>query len=145
MTIKYLLDTNILSEAKRPQPNQNVMEKLRLYKGEIATATLVIHELLFGCLRLPESKKKQDLEDYTRNVVLAQLPLFDYDLKSAEYHAQERARLSKVGKMPVFGDSQIAAITFTNNLILVTNNVSDFQYFDGLRIENWFNVSEGRV
>lgn len=28
-------------------------------------------------------------------------------------------------------------------LVLVTNNVSDFQYFDGLRIENWFNVSEG--
>lgn len=145
MTVKYLLDTNILSEAKRPKPNQNVMEKLRLCKGEIATATLVIHELLFGCLRLPDSKRRQDLEDYIRNVVLAQLPLFDYDLKAAKYHAQERARLSKVGKIPAFGDGQIAAIAFTNNLFLVTNNVSDFQDFDGLRIENWFNISEGGV
>ena len=49
MTLKYLLDTNVLSEAKRPQPNQKVMTKLRLSKREIATATLVIHELLFGC------------------------------------------------------------------------------------------------
>lgn len=83
MTLKYLLDTNVLSEAKRPQPNQKVMTKLRLSKREIATATLVIHELLFGCFRLPLSKKRQDLEDYVNNVILANLPLFDYDLKSA--------------------------------------------------------------
>ncbi|MFM9159740.1 MAG: hypothetical protein ACKOPK_17950 [Dolichospermum sp.] len=42
MTLKYLLDTNILSEAKRPHPNEKVMTKLRLSKREIAKATLVI-------------------------------------------------------------------------------------------------------
>jgi len=139
MTLKYLLDTNILSEAKRPQPNLRVMEKLRLHRQEIATATLVIHELLFGCFRLAESKKRQDLEDYINNVVLAKLPLFNYDLKAAQYHASERARLSKIGKTPAFVDSQIAAIAVTNNLILVTNNVVDFQDFNGLILENWFN------
>jgi len=36
MTVSYLLDTNILSEAKRPNPNQKVMGKLKLYKQEIA-------------------------------------------------------------------------------------------------------------
>jgi tRNA(fMet)-specific endonuclease VapC len=56
MSLKYLLDTNILSEGKRPQPNGNVMEKLKLYRKETATATLVIHEILYGCLRLPLSK-----------------------------------------------------------------------------------------
>lgn len=115
------------------------MEKLRLCKLEIATATVVIHELLYGCFRLPESKKRQDLEDYINNVILAQLPLFDYDLKSAQYHGQERARLSKLGKTPAFADGQVASIAFTNNLVLVTNNVSDFQDFDGLKIENWFD------
>jgi tRNA(fMet)-specific endonuclease VapC len=64
------------------------------------------------------------------------LPLFDYDLKSAQYHARERSRLSKVGKSPAFG--QIASIAFTNNLTLVTNNVDDFKDFKGLVIENWF-------
>lgn len=141
MTLKYLLDTNILSEAKRPRPNQNVMEKLSLYKREIATATLVIHELLFGCFRLPESKKRRDLEDYINSVLIAQLPLFDYDLKSAQYHAQERARLSKIGKTPAFVDGQIASIAVCNNLILVTNNISDFEDFDRLQIENWLSES----
>jgi tRNA(fMet)-specific endonuclease VapC len=114
------------------------MTKLRLSKREIATATLVIHELLFGCFRLPLSKKRQDLEDYVNNVILANLPLFDYDLKSAQYHARERSRLSKVGKSPAFVDGQIASIAFTNNLSLVTNNVDDFKDFKGLMIENWF-------
>jgi tRNA(fMet)-specific endonuclease VapC len=113
------------------------MEKLRLYRQETATATVVIHEMLYGCLRLPLSKKRQDIEDYINNVILAQLPLFDYNLQAAQYHAQERARLSKVGKTPAFIDGQIASIAVINDLILVTNNVADFQDFDGLQIENW--------
>jgi tRNA(fMet)-specific endonuclease VapC len=138
MTIKYLLDTNIISEAKRPQANGNVMKQLRQFKSEIGTSTIVIHELMFGCFKLPLSKKRQDLEDYVNNVILAQLTLFDYDLKSAQYHAQERARLSKTGKTPPFVDGQIASIAVTNNLILVTNNIDDFQNFNDLVIENWF-------
>lgn len=138
MSLKYLLDTNILSEAKRPQPNENVMEKLKLYRQETATATLVIHEILYGCLRLPLSKKRQDIEYYINHVILAQLPLFDYNLSAAQYHAQERARLSKLGKVPAFIDGQIASIAVKNNLILVTNNVRDFQDFENLKIENWF-------
>lgn len=138
MSLNYLLDTNILSEAKRPHPNEKVMEKLRLYREETATAILVIHEMLYGCFRLPISKKRQDIEDYINNVILAEILLFDYDLKSAQYHAQERARLSKIGKNPGFIDGQIASIAVTNNLILVTNNIADFQDFDGINIENWF-------
>ncbi|WP_414541656.1 type II toxin-antitoxin system VapC family toxin [Nostoc sp. CCY0012] len=138
MSLKYLLDTNILSEVKRPQPNEKVMEKLRLYRQEISTATVVIHEMLYGCLRLPLSRKREDIEDYINNVVLAQLPLFDYTLQAAKYHAQERAKLSKLGKSPAFIDGQIASIAVTNDFILVTNNVTDFQGFDILKIENWF-------
>lgn len=139
MSPKFLLDTNILSEAKRPRPNPNVMEKLQLNQGQIATATVVIHELFYGCFRLPQSKKRQELEDYLTNVILANLSLFDYDLKSAQYHASERARLSQIGKTPSFVDGQIASIAFTNSLILVTNNVEDFRDFNGLIIDNWFN------
>ncbi|PNW34266.1 UNVERIFIED_CONTAM: twitching motility protein PilT [Euhalothece sp. KZN 001] len=137
MTIKYLLDTNILSEAKRPQPNAKVMEKLRLHQQEIATATVVIHELLYGCFRLPESKKRQALETYINQVILEQIPILNYDLKSAQYHAKERARLSKQGKTPAFVDGQIASIAWTHSLTLVTNNISDFKEFEQISLENW--------
>jgi tRNA(fMet)-specific endonuclease VapC len=66
------------------------------------------------------------------------LPVFDYDINAAKWHAQERARLSKIGKTPAFIDGQIASIAFCNDLILVTNNVADFQDFEHLIIENWF-------
>ncbi len=52
----------------------NVMTKLELNQGQIATATLVIHELFYGCFRLPQSKKRQGLEDYIKNVILTNLP-----------------------------------------------------------------------
>lgn len=138
MTIKYLLDTNILSEAIRPKPDPGVLQKLQLHQQQLGTATLVIHELLFGCYRLSVSKKRESLQAYIENVVLPNIAIFDYDLKSAQWHATERARLVSLGKTPAFVDSQIAAIVYSNNLILVTNNVSDFNNFQGLQIENWF-------
>ncbi|MCC5604022.1 type II toxin-antitoxin system VapC family toxin [Nostoc favosum] len=137
MSLKYLLDTNILSEPARPIPNVNVLHKLDIHKSEVAVSSVVIHELLHGCLRLPESKRRESLWNYIHESVL-NLPVLDYDLKAAQWHAQERARLSKIGKTPAFVDGQIASIVYCNNLILVTNNVSDFEFFNNFKVENWF-------
>ncbi len=141
MSWKFLLDTNIISELARPIPNANVLYKLDIHKSEVAVCSVVVHELLYGCLRLPESKRRESLWNYIYESVL-NLPVFDYDLKAAQWHAQERARLSQIGKTPAFVDGQIASIAFCNNLILITNNVSDFEFFNGLSVENWF-VSKG--
>lgn len=137
MSIKYLLDTNIISEATRQTPNVNVARKLTDYQLETATGSVVMHELLSGCLRLVESQKRQFLIEYI-NQIPFKMPILSYDLQAAQWHAQERARLSKIGKTPAFADGQIASIAFCNNLILVTNNVSDFELFNNLIIENWF-------
>lgn len=117
MTVKYLLDTNVLSEAIRPKPNPNVLQKLQVHQRELGTASLVIHELLFGCYRLPVSKKRETLQAYIEKVILPNIPLFNYDLKSAQWHAAERERLVSIGKTPSFVDGQIAAIARTNQLI----------------------------
>jgi tRNA(fMet)-specific endonuclease VapC len=74
------------------------------------------------------------------------LPVFDYGIAVAKWHATERVRLSKIGKPPAFADGQIASTAFVNGLILVTNNVKDFQIFEDLVIQNWFEVDgENRV
>lgn len=141
MSLKYLLDTNILSEPLRPSPNLGVLEKLQHHRLELATATIVWHELKFGCARLPESRKRQILEHYLNNVVFKTIPLLDYNKQAATWHAEERARLVALGKTPPFADSQIAAIAKTNNLILVTGNVADYQNFSQLDVENWYDDS----
>jgi tRNA(fMet)-specific endonuclease VapC len=137
MRFKYLLDTNILSEPARPIPNANVLQKLDIHKSEIVISSVVIHELLHGCLRLPESKRREYLWNYIHESVL-NLPVLNYDLKAAQWQDQERARLSKIGKTPGFVDGQIASIAYCNNLIFVTNNVCDFEFFNDLGVENWF-------
>ncbi|CAO5010825.1 type II toxin-antitoxin system VapC family toxin [Microcystis aeruginosa] len=136
MNLRFLLDSNILSESLRPQPNTKVMEKLLEHQQEIATATVVLPELLFGCYRLPDSKKRKNIEEYLKETELI-LPLLSYDHKAAIWHAQERSRLVKLGKTPPFADGQIAAVAYVNQLILVTNNISDYREFQGLKIENW--------
>lgn len=143
MSIKYLLDTNIISEATRQSPNVNVVKKLTEHQLETATGSLVMQELLFGCLRLVESQKRRLLLEYINQIPL-KMAILNYDLKAAQWHAQERARLSKMGKTPAFIDGQIASIAYSNNLILVTNNISDFDFFNDLMVENWF-VNSGEA
>ena len=139
MKRRYLLDTNIISEPIRPQPNPNVLARIQEYRREIATASVVWHELLFGCQRLPESRKRRMLEIYLHDVVEQTIPILPYAKAAAEWHAQERARLSLAGVSPAFADGQIAAIANSHGLILVTANVVDFANFKGLSIENWFD------
>jgi tRNA(fMet)-specific endonuclease VapC len=135
---RYLLDTNVLSEPMRPNPNLSVMKKLELHRHEVATAAVVWHELRFGCRRLPPSAKRRRIEEYLSKVVLPHLPLLPYDQAAADWHAEERARLAEIGLVPPFADGQIAAIAKVHDLILVTANIADFERFSGIVIENWF-------
>jgi len=135
--IKYLLDTNVLSEAVKALPDRYVMEMLEKHQDEIVTAAPVWHELLYGCLRLPVSRKREMLEAYLEDVVFRSMDILPYDERAAEWHAEQRSKLSLHGKMPSFVDGQIAAITSVNDLILVTRNAQDFKLFENFRVLNW--------
>ncbi len=137
MSARYLLDTNVLSEPLRPAPQPKVIERLRRRQDELATASIVWHELWFGCQRLPDSAKRQAIEDYLTHVIAPSLPILPYDERAAEWHAAERARLTRAGKTPAFADGQIAAIARTNDLILVTFNRADYAGFQDLTLEDW--------
>ncbi len=86
MKLRFLLDSNILSEPSRQGPNIKVMNQLNLYRSEVGVASLVVHEMLYGCWRLPPSKRKDYLWQYIQDSVLS-LPVFAYDLRAAQYHA----------------------------------------------------------
>jgi tRNA(fMet)-specific endonuclease VapC len=135
--IRYLLDTNVLSEAIKPVPNEGVMRKLKTHQDEIATASPVWHELQFGCWRLPVSRKRSLIEKYLSDVIKSNLVILPYDAPAAGWHAEQRSKLTNDGKPPSFVDGQIAAIAFVNKLILVTRNVSDYDGFSELNVENW--------
>lgn len=137
MSLKYLLDTNIVSEPFRQTPNSSIVRRLQQHTNEIAVASVVWHELWYGCYRLPSSQKRHTLERYLNEVVALTIPVLPYTERAAQWHAIERARLSQVGKTPSFVDAQIAATAVIHNLILVTNNLADYADFDGLQTEDW--------
>ena len=137
VTLGYLLDTNVVSEALRPVPDPRVLDCLREHQAEMAIASVVWHELWYGCRRLPPSKRRTAIEAYLRDVVGRTIPILAYDAGAAAWHAEERARLAQAGKPPPFADGQIAAIASTNDLILVTFNRDDYAAFKGLRVEDW--------
>ena len=137
MSVKFLLDTNVVSEPLRPVPVPAIMRRLRRHEGETAIASIVWHELQFGCGRLPKSRRRTAIERYLEEVVLASFPILDYDRSAAEWHARERSRLAAVGKTPPFIDGQIAAIASVHELMLVTANKADYREFKGLRVQSW--------
>jgi len=139
-SVRYLLDTNIISEALVPHPDPRVVERLASVQHESATAAPVWHELLYACLRLEASPRRDRLRRYLRDVVAANLAIVAYDEPVAARHAAERARLAKEGKTPSFVDGEIAATAQVHGLVLVTRNVRDFELFEDLAIENWFDA-----
>jgi tRNA(fMet)-specific endonuclease VapC len=134
---EYLLDTNVISEPLRPAPNQDVLEKLRMFQDKLAISAITWHELWYGCQRLPASARRTGIERYLTEVVAPSMVILPYDEGAARWHASERARLAARGQMPPFADGQIAAIVVVNELALVTFNLQDYRGFTGLRLEDW--------
>ncbi|MDJ1171776.1 type II toxin-antitoxin system VapC family toxin [Roseofilum sp. BLCC_M154] len=138
MTIKFLLDTNIISESIKLRPSEVFLTRFRQNIEDSAIASVTWHELLYGLYRLPESRRKRTLSDYLTQVIQDKMIILPYCHDAAQWFAQERARLTALGQMPSYPDGQIAAIARVNDLTLVTRNVSDYANFAGLTIENWF-------
>lgn len=137
MTLRYLLDTNVVSEPLRPRPSKRVLERMRRHEGEIAIAAIVWHELRSGCDRLPPGPRRDAIERFLTDVIALSFPILAYDRDAAHWHAAERARLVAAGRTPSFVDGQIAAVAQVNDLALVTANRPHFTLFRGLRILSW--------
>lgn len=137
MTIRYLLDTSIVSSPISKEPNPAIVKRLKFDGHECAIAAPVWHELTYGCHRLPRGKRREALEAYLQHVILASFPVLAYDEAAAHWHGRERARLDALGRPAPYADGQIAGIAFANDLVLVTVNVKDFVGFPDVMVENW--------
>ncbi len=137
----YLLDTNIISEPTKLTPNEKVLQKLadNLEYSCISAVTWV--EMLSGIKALPDGKRKSGLLDYSIEYVQKQYEILSFDASAASIYSDLYERLKSKGSPAQRFDLLIASIAISNNLILVTRNVSDFTAIaenSNLMIENWF-------
>ena len=137
----YLLDTNIVSEIIKPEPDLNVIKKIAEHNSDCAICSPVWQELLFGLYRMPESINKKYLGKFIKEDVHENFKIKNFTEKAADIQAQLRIKLEQLGKPTQKEDSMIAAIALANHMVLVTRNSKHFaaiQQVSALTVENWF-------
>jgi tRNA(fMet)-specific endonuclease VapC len=137
VTLRFLLDSDVVSAPISRKPAPGVMAQLELHGHESAIAAPVWHELTFGCQRLPQGKRRDAIEAYLEDVVKATFPILAYDEAAAAWHGRERARLERLGSPAPFVDGQIASIAHVTSLALVTFNAQDYARFKDVILVNW--------
>lgn len=137
----YLLDTNIISEPSKPEPNHLVTDKIFENIEYSATCSVVWAEALAGVKSMPDGKRKERRWNYWVNHVQRLYEILPFTDFAASIYADLMARLKEKGTVLPKLDLMIAATAISNNLILVTRNIADFkpiQEVSNLMLENWF-------
>jgi len=131
--MKYLLDTNICIHFFRGK--FNLYEKLREIGIEnCAISEITLAELVFGAENSSNPKKNHELIEAFSNQVII-LPI----INAIKIYGKEKARLRSLGTMISDFDLLIGCTALENDLILITENIREFERIANLRIENWVN------
>ena len=128
---KYLLDTNIcVYFLKGLYDLDNKIEKAKTENCFVSEITIA--ELKFGAENSEnQEKNRKTVDEFVSKFTI--IPIFN----SLDVYAKEKARLRKKGLPLDDFDLLIGATSISNNLTLVTRNISDFERLNGIEIEIW--------
>lgn len=128
--MKFLIDTNVLSEFFKPEPREAILDWFRSTDEEIRyISVLSIGELQRGMERMPQSRSCEALRDWIGRLVTDYADrMLSFDLETAIVWATMRAELERDGRtMPII-DGLIAATAIERGLTVVTRDVRAFQH-----------------
>lgn len=129
----WLLDTNVLIALVTRRSDALLRRVEAAEPGTLVTSSVVAHELYFGAYR--SQKIEFNLE--TLRLLFADLVVLALDREDARMAGEIRAALARQGTPIGPYDVLIAGQARARGLRLVTNNLSEFQRIDGLKIEDW--------
>lgn len=127
----YLLDTNIVSQATKLQPNVKVMD---WWQGQdeasLMLSVIVLQELRFGIEMTPSGRRRNDLEKWLENRLRPAfagriLPVTE-DI--AELSGQLLANTKRAGHMAEVADTLIAATARVHGMTVATLNWKHFEH-----------------
>ncbi|MEO8060539.1 MAG: type II toxin-antitoxin system VapC family toxin [Burkholderiales bacterium] len=125
-----VLDTNVVSEPLRPEPDPAVLQWLDRQEPQTLFLTSInLAELLTGIAALPAGRRQNALKAALTDQVL---PLFQgrilpFDVVAAEAFAKLRSSTQAAGNPIGFADCAIAAVAAAHGFMLATRNVRDFK------------------
>ncbi len=129
--MNYLLDTNICIHFLRGQ--FGLLEKFQeIELRNCAISEITLAELVYGAEKSSNPKKNFDLiETFTNQVIV--LPIFN----AIYLYGKEKARLRSMGIMISDFDLLIGCTSVEKDLIMITENLKEFDRISGIKIENW--------
>lgn len=137
--MKFLLDTCVVSEFTKPQPN----EKLNTWLDATAEAALhlsvvTVGEVQQGITRLPPSIRRQRLQGWLDDDLSVRFRsrILVIDAPVCSAWGRLRADSAAQGRVLPVIDSLIAATALHHRMVLVTRNERDFEQIPGLEIFN---------
>lgn len=130
--LKYMLDTCTCIYTIKNRP-QEVREAFRRHHGQLSISTITLMELTKGAEKSTHPEANMEvIEGFA-----ARLEILDFDRHAATHSGQILAELELRGEKIGAYDSQIAGHARSQGLIVVTNNLREFERVPGLRVENW--------
>jgi tRNA(fMet)-specific endonuclease VapC len=130
--MRYLLDTNIISDLIRAPQGRAASRIREVGEVLIRTSIIVAAELRFGATKLGSPRLTERLE-----AVLGLLEIVPFEPPTDAVYGRIRARLEQAGT-PIGGnDLLIAAQAIALGDTVVTDNEREFGRVEGLKVENW--------
>ena len=135
-----ILDTNVVSETKRPVPNPVVVQ----WVAENARANLFITavteaELRYGLAIMPAGQRREALTRETEDMLRKDFAgkILPFDSAAAQVYPEIAVSRRRAGRPIKQHDCQIAAIARVHNATVATRNVTDFSDCDVELINPW--------
>jgi len=132
----YLIDTNVLSELVKKNPDSNFMAKLRVTPADaLFSASICIMELRYGALK---RRNPSDLWTKIEQRILPRIHILPFSYKEAIKAGDLMHHLYSIGQPIGIEDTMIASTALCNGLTLVSANIKHLSRIPDLKMENWF-------
>jgi toxin FitB len=128
--VKYLLDTCLISELVKKEPNPAVVSWLdEQDEQNLFLSVLTLGELQKGISKLPAGARRDELQAWVEHDLVERFTgrILDFDLETALFWGKLQGESEQKGeRLPVM-DSLIAATAMVHGLIVVTRNIKDIE------------------
>lgn len=144
--MRYLLDTNVISEWEKPRPNLRVIQWFdQVDEESLFLSAVVLAELCYGAERLAEGAKRKRLEVWIAEELIERFEgrILNVDPAVANAWGILMARSEAGGKRMHAMDGFLAATAEAHQLTLVTRNVGDFDMARCPVISPWIHDESG--
>jgi predicted nucleic acid-binding protein len=128
--LRFLLDTNAVSEPTKPQPNASYSQWLDSVREiDLFVSVITLGELRRGVALLPQGPKRERYEMlHSELAVWFGDRVLSVDEEVAATWGDLSAQHRRLGRHPSVGDELLAATALVHDLVVVTRNVTDFEH-----------------